>query len=273
MSLLREPLVHFLLLGALVCGGAQLFGEDRQYEIDAGTAQRARLASTYTQQYGTPPTQQQLDSLLAQYVRSEILYREGLALGLDRGDEIVRRRIVQKIEFVNQDTAGPGEESEAELLEFFQTHRARYETEPTVTFDQLYFSPDVSGETDARERAVHALNGLQRGAQPAGADLFADGTRFAGVEPLGLERVFGDPAFVTAVFAAPVGSWAGPYRSGLGWHLVKLSARTAARPLELNEVRAQVIDDLRRDAQQRRNEAEFQRLAAKYRVLSERKPT
>ena len=102
MRILREPLLHFLVLGALVYAASNR-SESTRYQIDVGSAQRARLARTYLEQYGVPPTGAQLERALDEYVRNEILYREGLAMGLERDDEIVRRRVVQKIEFVNED--------------------------------------------------------------------------------------------------------------------------------------------------------------------------
>jgi parvulin-like peptidyl-prolyl isomerase len=272
--LLREPLVHFLVLGALIFAAAQLFGEDRQYVIDAGAGQRARLASIYQQQYGTPPTAHQLDALLDQYVRSEILYREGLALGLDRDDEIVRRRIVQKLEFVNQDAATPAGASDEEARKFFDAHRNRYQVAPTASFEQLYFSPDVSDDAAARKRAEQALATVQRDARPSGDDPFPEGASFQDLERDGLDRIFGASPFSEAAFAeAPVGSWAGPYRSGFGWHLVKVVKRKSATPAEFKDVRARVVADLNLEAQQRGNEEEFRKLAAKYHVVTDRSPT
>ena len=129
--LLREPLLHFFVLGALVFAAARYFDSDAsRYRIDAGPGQRARLETTYRQQYGVAPSAEQLQYLLNQYVRSEILFREGLAMGLDRDDEIVRRRVVQKIEFVNQDLDLDAEPDEAALVGYFKRHETRYSAPP-----------------------------------------------------------------------------------------------------------------------------------------------
>src|SRR5262245_13603118 len=153
MRILREPLLHFMVLGALVFVAARELGGDAgRYRIDAGPEQRARIATTYLQQYGVAPTDAQLGYLLDQYVRSEILFREGLALGLDRDDEIVRRRVVQKIEFLNEDTDTIAA-SDGELEKFFASHRSRYLTPATVSLTQLFFSADSQGEADAHRRA------------------------------------------------------------------------------------------------------------------------
>src|ERR1043165_501291 len=145
MKILREPLLHFMVLGALIYLAARQFdGESDRYRIDAGPEQRARIATTYQQQYGVPPTERQLQYLLDQYVRSEILFREGLALGLDRDDEIVRRRVVQKIEFLNEDVDAI-EADDAVLEQFFAGHQSRYVLPATVSFRQAFFSADSRG--------------------------------------------------------------------------------------------------------------------------------
>lgn len=278
MRLAREPLVHFLLLGALVYGGARLFADAGERHIDAGEAQRARLASVYRLQYGTPPTESQLDSLLEQYVRGEVLYREGLALGLDRGDEIVRRRVIQKVEFLNQD-AEADVPDEAQLQAFFRGHADRYRHPADVSFEQRFFSPDLAGEADARQRAERALRKLARSSgvaaansQPQG-DAFADGAVFGSLDRDAITRIFGDSPLADAVFQAPQGVWSGPYRSGLGWHLVRVIRHTPAREATFAEVSSRVAADLRRDVSEQRNEAEYRRLAAKYRIVTEGPPT
>src|SRR5256885_16597250 len=106
MRILREPLLHFLVLGVLVYAAAvQRDGQPARYRVDAGPERRARLEVAYEQQYGVAPTAAQLQQLVGQYVRNEILYREGLAMGLERDHETVRRRVGQKGGFVNEDVA------------------------------------------------------------------------------------------------------------------------------------------------------------------------
>ena len=160
MRILREPLLHFMVLGALVYVAARHFDANTdRYRIDAGADQRARIATTYEQQYGVPPTDQQLQYLLDQYVRSEILFREGLALGLDRDDEIVRRRVVQKIEFLNEDTDAivVGDD---QLEKFFAAHQSSYVTPAAVSFRHVYFSADAQWDyfdvaSPTRPDAIH----------------------------------------------------------------------------------------------------------------------
>ena len=279
MRILREPLLHFLVLGALVFGAARQFdGDSGRYRIDAGPAQRARIEATYRQQYGVSPTPAQLKYLLDQYVRSEILFREGLALGLDREDEIVRRRVVQKIEFLNEDTEAAETPSDAALQQFFAAHRNRYATPASVSFEQVYFSADRDGEAVAHTRAEGVLTLLQndsRDADPAvrSGDSFAGGTDFEAVNATDAASLFGDSQLSAALFTAPVGNWSGPFRSGYGWHLLRVSAREGSRPAAFEAVRNRVQSDFVADARERHNEAEFRRLASKYHIVTESSPT
>ena len=274
MRILREPLLHFMVLGVVVFIAArQLGGDATRYRIDAGPEQRARIATTYLQQYGVAPTASQLQYLLDQYVRSEILFREGLALGLDRDDEIVRRRVVQKVEFLNEDTDAIAANDE-ELERFFASHQSRYLTPATVSFAQVYFSADPRGEVEAHRRADAALAVLRKnGGAPIPADRFEGGDALAPINDADAQRLFGDSQLSAALFSAPAGEWAGPFRSAFGWHLIRVERHDAARVEPLASVRDRVRADYLTAERDRRNEAEFKRLASKYHIVTDGSPT
>jgi hypothetical protein len=280
MRVLREPLVHFLVLGVLVYVAANR-GESARYEIDAGPEQRARLARTYYEQYGAPPTAAQLGLAVDEYVRNEILYREGLAMGLERDDEIVRRRVVQKIEFVNEDLDAVSEPDGSGIEQYFAQHRDRYDTEPAVSFEQLFFSTDRGGDAIARRRAEAALAEQSRpGAQAhvagnavgpvvaRGADAFAEGQEFRALTRTGANSVFGDTNLSAELFTSPTGQWVGPFKSAYGWHIVRITDRQPTRHAELAEVRSRVHADYIADLRARANAEAFSKIAAKYRVIT-----
>ena len=281
MRILREPLLHFFVLGALVFVAARHFdGESGRYRIDAGPAQRARLEATYVQQYGVTPTPEQLQVLLDQFVRSEILFREGLAMGLDRDDEIVRRRVVQKIEFVNQDLDPEAEPSDASLVGYFEHHKGRYSEPPAVSFSHLYFSADRGGEANAKARAERALGELENSELVRGnaralasADPFAEGVDFTLVSSRNAATLFGDSQLSAALLSAPVGKWSGPYQSGFGWHLLRVTERAPQRAADFQTVRSRVKADYLADLRDRRNDEEFRRLASKYHIVTDGAPT
>ena len=273
MRILREPLLHFMVLGALVFVAArERDGDAGRYRIDAGPEQRARIATTYLQQYGVPPTESQVRYLLDQYVRSEILFREGLALGLDRDDEIVRRRVVQKIEFLNEDTDAI-DANDRELEKFFASHQSRYVTPATVSFTQVYFSADPRGEAEAHHRADAALATLRKGAAVTPGDRFEGGNDLTGLNDADAQRLFGDSQLSAALFSAAADEWAGPFRSAFGWHLVRIERRDPTQVPPLESVKDRVRADYLTAERDRRNEAEFKRLASKYRIVAEGSPT
>jgi hypothetical protein len=152
-ALLREPLLHFLVAGSLLFGIAEGIEHYRsQYRITVSAEDRTRIAETYRQQYGSVPGDQELDTLLRNFVKEEILYREAVALGLDRGDEIVRRRLAQKITFLQQDLGLLETPTEDELRNYYAAHRDLYTERPRRSLTQIYFSPDAGGD-DARTHA------------------------------------------------------------------------------------------------------------------------
>jgi parvulin-like peptidyl-prolyl isomerase len=262
-----------MVLGVLVfVVERELDGDAGRYRIDAGPEQRARIATTYLQQYGVKPTESQLRYLLDQYVRSEILFREGLALGLDRDDEIVRRRVVQKIEFLNEDTDAI-DASDGELERFFASHQSRYVTPAAVSFTQVYFSADPRGEAEAHRRADAALATLRKGASIAAGDVFEGGNDLAALNNTDAQRLFGDSQLTAALSSAPTGEWTGPYRSAFGWHLVKVNRRDLPQVPALASVKDRVRADYLTAERDRRNEEEFKRLAAKYHIVTEGSPT
>ena len=149
--LLREPLVHFLLAGGILFGLSALFGQSfgvggnsNRIEVTADRIQQLR--ETWTRQRGAPPTRRELDSLIEDFIREEVLYREAIASGLDQGDTIVRRRLAQKVEFLAQSVASTVEPSEAELQAFFDDNAERYRIPEQVGFSHVYFSGSNRGD-------------------------------------------------------------------------------------------------------------------------------
>lgn len=266
----REPLTHFLAIGLslLLLAQWRAGSETDRYRIVVDAAAERRLEATYQQQYGAAPSSEQLQFLIDSYVRQEILYREGLALGLDRDDEIVRRRVAQKYEFLQQDASIVREPSDAEVESFYQSNRERYAVPQRVSFSHVYFSPE-SGDAAARARASDALGALESGQAtraPDRGDRFADRYDFASVDPSAVRRLFGDSAFADDLFRAPVHRWSGPYRSGFGWHLVYVDERFGARIRPLDEVRERVRADAMAAVRLKKSTQAFDEVARKYTI-------
>jgi peptidyl-prolyl cis-trans isomerase C len=246
--LLREPLVHFLLLGAV------LFGVYAYVELGRGGAEQSKqirltiddfsqMVLIFRSQWRRDPTPEELRLLVEDKVREEVLYREALALGLDKNDTIVKRRMAQKMQFLAEDIAAAREPAPAELATWFEANRDQFALPPRISFRHLYFSPDRRGSR-ARDDAGGALTKLagqpedsQLAATLADAFMFQEYYRDRAPEFLGKE--FG-PNFALAVAKLPSGSWQGPVESGFGWHLVFVDTVIPGRVPAFEEAEADV---------------------------------
>ena len=276
-TLAREPFFHFVALGLLIFLVRGLFdGTPEQYRITVGPEDVRRIATGYEWQFGRPPTAGELSHLVERHIEEEILYREGVAMGLDVGDEIVRRRVVQKLQFLQEDVALPPEPDDAALQAFHAQHTERYGEPARVTLRHLYFSPDSGGSGAARARAAEAATGLRDkpdGATvdepPAGADPFPGRDRYVALDGPGLSRAFGHSELSSAVFELPPGAWHGPLRSGYGWHLVYVERIDPGRERPLAEVREEVRADYLDEQRAEMNTAALAAIKRKYVVVRE----
>ena len=272
-KVLREPLLHFVVLGA---GLFVLFGviggsaEERPDRIVVSAAKVENLAELFKRTWRRPPTQEELDGLIEDHVKEEILYREALALGLERDDIVIRRRLRQKMEFISEDVARPAEPTEDELQAFLAEHADRFRKPSRVSFAQVYLSPDRRGE-DAWSDAERLLVALDTGrSDPAEAgDPFLLEQDYRELAAQDVERLFGG-AFAAQVAELPVGRWSGPVESGYGLHLVLVRERIAARLPDLAEVRDAVANEWDAVRREEANRAFYEALRARYEVTVER---
>lgn len=219
-------------------------------------------------QWQRPPTPDELQGLIEAYIREEILCREALALGLDRDDTIIRRRLAQKFEFVTEDLAAPPEPTREELAQFLEQHLDRYEIPARVSFVHVYFSPDRRSGS-AEEDARRALESLRAGADAAAhGDPFLLDLEFHDKSVAELEHQFGED-LARAIMTVELNAWQGPVLSAFGWHVVKLAERRAARLPQLTEVEERVRRDWEAAHRVRANEEMFARLRARYEVVVE----
>jgi hypothetical protein len=246
--LLSEPLVHFVIAGAVLFGAYRLADREPEAAVDPQqievTADDVRqLAVAWLAQGRPPPTADQLRSLVDQKIIQEVLFREGLALGLDRDDEIIKRRIAQKMDFLAADVASMEAPGDAELKTWFAKNSDRFALPPRASFRHLYFSPDKRGNA-ARDDAVSAL-GLVAG-KPADspevaavADPFMLRSHYTDSTPDQMVKEFG-PAFSATLFGLRAGAWQGPVQSGYGWHLVWIDSMKPGRVPAFEEVEPEI---------------------------------
>lgn len=270
-TVLREPIVHVFAVGIVLFLAYEYHTANLAlHRIEITPDRVSQLTAGYAAQFGEPPSERQLDRLVEKYVNEEVLYREGLARGLDRGDEIVRRRVVQKMEFLEQDLATPSEASESELSAFFAAHAARYAVPASVSFSQVYFADrELGGSNASRVRAAAVLDALPNATlrAPERGDIYAGPYDYSHLNPEGAERHFGDSELSRALYQAPVGHWAGPFRSAYGWHLVRVVSSEPAAVPSFEVLRARVRDDLIAARQNEANDRRFAALKARFTVI------
>jgi hypothetical protein len=275
----REPLVHFLLIGA---GLFLLFGwRSGPASLPAGQAgpQSAKIVvpqgdidqmiATFTRTWQRPPTEEEVKGLIEDFVRNEIYYREALAMGLDRDDSVIRRRMRQKMEFILEDITAQTEPTDEELLAYMKKHPDSYLVDPQIAFRHVYVNVDKRGknaEADARQ----ILAQLNAGADPGtvGDPILLDAE--IRLSPLwDIKKQFGEE-FGRNLLALKSGKWEGPVRSGFGLHLVLVTKRVGGRLPDLKEVREMVKRDWVFDRQKEVKDAAYAKIRERYVVIVEK---
>lgn len=277
MRWVREPLVHFLVLGLILFGAYAYLhrnavpGPDsNRIVLKAGDLHQLQIA--FAAQWQRMPTSKEMVGLAESRVREEVLYREALRLGLDTDDTIVRRRMAQKMEFLIEDKSVADEPSSAQLQAWFKDHAKEFALPPRVSFREVYFSPDRRGtraQADAATaQALLAHSPVNAPAVARQGDPFVFQTSFTSRTPEQVAKDFG-PDFAKALFTLPPGSWQGPIQSGYGWHVVFVTDSIPGRIPAFEEVEPKVVDawkDERRSAALRK---EYADLRAQYEVVLE----
>ena len=261
-ALLREPLVHFLVLGALVfvamAGRAPDLGE-RRIIVDEPVV--AGLVNHHVRAFRRPPTAEELDGLIRDHVRGEVYYREALRLGLDTDDEVVKKRLRNKMLAIAGAEAEAAQPSDAELQALLDADPARYAAPPRYRLEQIYLGPDAPA---LRAAAAAEIGRIPKGARPGimTQPLPLPG-RFDDASQTDLAEQLGDD-FATALARLPGGTWMGPLVSGFGLHLVRIDQRVQPPPPRLADVRQRLENDWRSSAIRKAQDAHLQQLLDSY---------
>ena len=269
---MREPLVHFLLIGSLLFAMYGAWNHSSQpgsKRIELTLDDLRQLQMGFAAQWERQPTPAELSSLVENRVREEILYREALAIGLDKDDDIVKRRMAQKMQFLAEDVANAHEPTTAELHAWFEKNGDKFALPGRITFRHLYFSPDRRGR-QAHDDAVKVL--AKVAGQPedtksaaALADPFMFQDYYSDRSSELLAKDFG-AQFAQAVFKLKPGSWQGPVESGYGWHLVFVDSFTSSRLPAFEEVEQDVKSACLADQRDQAWRKAYEAMRAKYEV-------
>jgi PPIC-type PPIASE domain len=268
-NLLKEPLLHFLLLGAVMFAayGWVLKPGSQPGQIVITQGDVESLAEGFSRTWQRPPTDE-LKGLVRDRVREEVYYREAMALGLDRDDSIIRRRLQQKMEFLTADVAAETQPTDDELSAYLKEHPDSFRLPQIFSFSQIYLNPALHGENLARDAAQLLVQLDADGSKvdpSAMGDPFLMDQTFEGLTASEVGKLFGED-FASKLRQLPPGRWQGPLESGYGSHLVRVNVRTDGRLPPLDEVRQNVEREWANARRVDANEKFYQGLLAHYAV-------
>jgi peptidyl-prolyl cis-trans isomerase C len=270
--LVREPLLHFLVLGAALFAWHRAVAPPAEGDAIVVTAAVQRgFRQEHLRRHGRLPTPEEERALVERYVDTEVMLREALALGLDRGDIIVRRRLVQKMEFVSASLEPHVAPTDADLEALLARNAERYMLASRLTLEHVFVSSGTH-PADGAAVAAELRERLVAGEDPARlGEPFLRGRTFRAQSEGELGGVFG-PAFATAVAALPPDEWSAPIASSFGWHVVRVSERSGGRRATVAEVRRELERDWDEERRAESARTALQRLRARYDVRIEPTP-
>lgn len=262
---LKEPLVHFLLAGLALFlffawRGDAVDPESRTITITE--QQVERLAASWAQTWQRPPAQDEIDGLIRDYVKEEVYYREGLRMGLDQDDTIIRRRIRSKMEFLASSELENEAPDDATLQALLDKNPQAYAADARYSFDQIY----LAAQDGAAAGAAEMLAALNKGAdwQKLGDAISLPRSPEA-VDRTRIATEFGED-FAASLAGIKPGQWAGPVPSGFGLHLVRMRKVEASAKPKLAEVRQKLENDWRAQTVKYREAKAYQTLLDSYTI-------
>ena len=272
---LHEPLLHFLVIGLVLFGLYTYVNRTRgrtesPRQIILSLEELRTMTAYFEGQWRRPPTQQEFQAMVDDKVKEEVLYREGLVMGLDKDDTIVKRRMAQKVQFLAEDIATAHEPSTIELRAWFEKNSSQFALPSRYSFRHVYFSPDKRG-TNARDDAAAALARIAGQPEdspliPSVSDRFMFQDYYGDRTPSAIAKEFG-PQFAVALENLKPDSWQGPIESGFGWHLVFVDTVIPGRVPAFDEVESEVKTAWLGEQKAQAREKAYKSLRSKYTVL------
>jgi peptidyl-prolyl cis-trans isomerase C len=274
-KLIKDPLVHFLVIGAAIFAVSYWLNPpeaDSAGQITITAEEVEKMRNTIALVQGRPATEAEVDKLIEARIREEVMYREALATGLDRDDTVVRNRLIEKMTFLTENVAEPPAPTDAELEAYFAAQAERFRIPPRVTFEHVFFGTERRGER-AKADAAAAIAGLQKRRDALTPDELAKvgdplplWNRYDAMSARDVALAFGDE-FAAGLAPLEPGNWQGPIQSRYGWHAVRVVERTAERQPTLAEVRDAVQTAYVNEKQAAENEARYRAMRERYEVV------
>lgn len=277
MKFFREPLVHFMLIGAVIYLSYGLVAEPEVKQDDnrivVSVGELEWMTSSWEKRWNRMPTEAELQSVIDQYVKEMVLYREALTMGLDQNDTVIRRRLAQKVEFLAKDLASYVPSSDEELEAYFNKNIENYRKSETFTFAQVFVDPDKRGDatlsdaeaikTKLNAKKIDITKVYSLGDGLMLENYYTDETISS------MRKVFGSD-FTESVIKLHVGKWQGPVLSGFGVHLVYIESRTPAPEPLLADMRERVQQDWLDEKREEINNQFYSALRGRYTVVIEK---
>ena len=277
--LFKEPLIQFLIIGAAIYGAYALFGapeEDfRDTTIVVDSNRINSMISEWEARWNRPPTRKEIDGLIQQYIREDVLYRQAVAMGLNEDDPITRRRMAQKLEFLTSDLAQMQQPSEGELEQYFQENQASYRDPDMISFSHIFIDPDAR-EDATLDDAAEILAQLRSAGEPTEellqlGDRFMLQNYFASATEMDIRRQLGS-GFSEVVMELEPGQWHGPILSGYGVHLVYVYDSIKAPSPVFENVQARVLEDWHEIKREEFNAQFLESLKSRYEIVIDELP-
>lgn len=274
---LREPLAHFLVLGAALFAAYASFGRngvEERDEIVVTRGQIEHLAAGFARFQRRPPSPEELEVLIRDHVRGEVYYREAISLGLDREDPVIRQRLRVKMEVLGDDVAALAEPTDEQLRAYLRDNADAFLIEPRYTFRHVFLDPQRRGDELSRDAAALLVRLARSGRAvdvAALGDPFLLDHGFEGMPASEVSRLFGE-SFAAQLADLPPLQWRGPIASGYGSHLVFVEGRTEPRAPVLEEVRDEVRQAWQNDERKKVNERFYAGLLSRYRITVQESP-
>ena len=273
-KLIKDPLLHFLLIGALLFLVFELIkspvgNQENRIVITRGDIDA--LQANFARTWQRPPTENEISGLIKEKVRDEIAYREAVAMGLDQGDSVIRRRLRMKMELIVEDVAGLSSPTDEDLEAYLVEHRESFHQQPQVSFMHVYLNSDKRGarvEDDARQ----ILTKVSAAGVDADPESYSDPNMLPKKLPLyyinDIGRLFGAD-FSRQILEVKPGGWTGPVWSSYGLHLVYVWERIEGRDPKLDEVRKEVEREWSAKRRKEFTEETYNKLRERYTIVIE----
>jgi peptidyl-prolyl cis-trans isomerase C len=274
MKLLREPLLHFMLIGAFIYLLYAAFAEpvveepDKTIVVTAGEIEW--MQTSWQKRWNRSPTTEELDGLIKQYIKETVLYREALNMGLDKHDQVIRRRLAQKMEFLTRDLVNLTPPTEEDLQAYFKENQEFYQEPSRFTFTQVFIDPSKHGEATLKDAEKIKAALIARGEDIDDVSGVGDGIMLQNYYPeidrAEIQKLFGNDFSESLVELTP-GQWHGPVPSGYGLHLVYVHSVVEPPAVVLDDVRKRVTLDWETEKGIELNEQFYNSLRQQYTIV------